>query len=59
LETLKKQFPASKSIAEIVVLLSIKDQSSGAVIEQLQVGAACRNNPWTLVLTERMCCVGR
>ncbi|EGZ10208.1 hypothetical protein PHYSODRAFT_318537 [Phytophthora sojae] len=36
LEALKKQFPASKSIADIVVLLAIKDQSPGAAIEQLQ-----------------------
>ncbi|KAL3658856.1 hypothetical protein V7S43_016221 [Phytophthora oleae] len=36
LETLKKQFPASKSIADIVVLLTIKDQSLDAAIEQLK-----------------------
>ncbi|KAE9361879.1 hypothetical protein PF008_g645 [Phytophthora fragariae] len=36
LEALKKQFPASKSIADIVVLLTIKDQSPGAAIEQLR-----------------------
>ncbi|RLN54500.1 hypothetical protein BBJ28_00013540 [Nothophytophthora sp. Chile5] len=36
LDTLKKQFPESKSIADIVVLLAIKDQSPAAAIEQLQ-----------------------
>ncbi|KAG6602870.1 Signal recognition particle [Phytophthora cinnamomi] len=36
LEALKKQFPSSKSIADIVVLLTIKDQSAGAAVEQLQ-----------------------
>ncbi|KAH7459792.1 hypothetical protein KRP22_012826 [Phytophthora ramorum] len=36
LEVLKKQFPASKSIADIVLLLAIKDQSPAAAIEQLQ-----------------------
>ncbi|KAG7393147.1 Signal recognition particle core component [Phytophthora pseudosyringae] len=36
LEALKKQFPASKSIADIVVLLAIKDQSPAAAIELLQ-----------------------
>ncbi|ETL89285.1 hypothetical protein L917_11757 [Phytophthora nicotianae] len=36
LEVLKKQFPSSKSIADIVVLLAIKDQSAAGAIEQLQ-----------------------
>ncbi|KAG3107757.1 hypothetical protein PI124_g16107 [Phytophthora idaei] len=36
LEALKKQFPLSKSIADIVVLLAIKDQSAAGAIEQLQ-----------------------
>ncbi|POM66078.1 Signal recognition particle [Phytophthora palmivora] len=36
LEALRKQFPASKSIADIVVLLAIKDQSPAAAIDQLQ-----------------------
>ncbi|CAH0517554.1 unnamed protein product [Peronospora belbahrii] len=36
LEVLKKHFPASKSIADILLLLAIKDQSSAAAIEQLQ-----------------------
>ncbi|KUF90282.1 hypothetical protein AM588_10002750 [Phytophthora nicotianae] len=38
LEVLKKQFPSSKSIADIVVLLAIKDQSAAGAIEQLQAG---------------------
>ncbi|KAF1791590.1 Signal recognition particle, SRP72 subunit [Phytophthora cactorum] len=38
LEALKKQFPLSKSIADIVVLLAIKDQSAAGAIEQLQRG---------------------
>ncbi|RMX69893.1 hypothetical protein DD238_001184 [Peronospora effusa] len=38
LEALKKQFPASKSIADISLLLTIKDHSPAATIEQLQVG---------------------
>ncbi|KAF4322524.1 hypothetical protein BBO99_00002945 [Phytophthora kernoviae] len=36
LDTLKKKFPESKSIADIVVLLAIKDQSPAVAIEQLQ-----------------------
>ncbi|CAI5707877.1 unnamed protein product [Peronospora effusa] len=36
LEALKKQFPASKSIADISLLLTIKDHSPAAAIEQLQ-----------------------
>ncbi|CEG45084.1 signal recognition [Plasmopara halstedii] len=40
LEKLKKQFPMSKSIADIVVLLAINDQSPTVAIEQLQNDAS-------------------
>ncbi|OWZ06160.1 Signal recognition particle [Phytophthora megakarya] len=36
LQVLRKQFPESKSIADIVVLLAIKDQSPAAAIDQLR-----------------------
>lgn len=40
LEILKKRFPSSKSIADIVVLLAIYDQSPAVAIEQLQTDAS-------------------
>ena len=40
MDALKKQFPASESVADIALLLAIKDQSPAAAIEQLQVDTA-------------------